>query len=283
MDEDSSIITRFLQKIVYYFLDRQLQSPEQFKRFLTILLQKGQKKAILSAEEARIIVRSFKFRETTVKEIMVPAPEMVCAEEKTPLSQIVNLIIEKGHTRLPIYRDNLDNIIGILHAKKLLRLCQKGDNRHVNLAEILLPPFFVPDTKKISILLKEMNLRHMHLAIVVDEYGSTVGLVTLEDIIEEIFGEIQDEYDEERVKVVEIDEHKWRVQANINLEELEEILQTKFPEGKYETLAGFLIHFAGRVPKPKEVIKFNDLEFTIVAATPRRLQEVLIKKKSSLV
>lgn len=278
MDEDSSFISRFLQKILYYFLDRQLQTPDQFKKFLTVLLQKGQKKAILSAEEVSIIIRSFRFQETTVKEIMVPTPEMICAEEKTPLSQIINLIIEKGHTRLPIYRENLDNIIGILHAKNLLRLWQKGNHHPIDLTKILLPPFFVPDTKKISALLKEMNLRHMHLAIVVNEYGSTVGLVTLEDIIEEIFGEIQDEYDRERVEIIKIGDNKWRVQANIDLEKLEEVLQTQFPEGKYETLAGFLIHFTGRVPKPKEVIRYNHLEFTVIAATPRRLQEILIKK-----
>jgi len=278
LDEDSSLIARFLQKIIYYFFDRQLKNPNQFEKFLNFLLQTGQKKTILSAEEARIIIRSFKFRETTVREIMVPAPEMVCAEEKTPLSQIISLIIENGHTRLPIYRDNLDNIIGILHAKDLLHLWQRRNHQPIDLTKILLPPFFVPDTKKINVLLKEMNLRHMHLAIVVNEYGSTVGLVTLEDIIEEIFGEIQDEYDKEKIKVIKIDENKWQVQANIDLEEVEEVLQMQFPKGKYETLAGFLTHFTGRVPRPKEVIKYNDLEFTIIAATPRCLQEVLIRK-----
>jgi len=209
---------------------------------------------------------------------MVPAPEVVCAEINTPIEEIVKIVVEKGHTRLPIYEDNLDNIIGILHAKNLLLFWPKHGEEKIELREILLPPLFVPETKKIGALLKEMNARHMHLAIVVDEYGSTVGIVSLEDIVEEIFGEIQDEYDKESVKIVRLNENCWQVKANIDIEELEEAIGMKFPEGKYETLAGFLISLTGKVPKSKEVISYNGLEFVITSATPRRVQEVIIKK-----
>ncbi len=260
--------------------EREIKKNEDtYKSNFFWFLEKGREGGFLTEEDTRIIARALNFGKKMVKEIMVPAAEVVCAEVNTPIQEIVSIIIEQGHTRIPIYQDNFDNVVGILHAKNLLKVwAKKEGQQEIKLTEILHPPLFVPETKKIGGLLKEMNARHMHLAVVVDEYGSTAGIVSLEDIVEEIFGEIQDEYDKEMVKAIRIDEHTWRVKANIDLEELEEILGVSLPKGKYETLAGFIINLTGKVPKKKEIVRYKNLVITIINATPRRIQEVIIKK-----
>ncbi|HDD45417.1 MAG TPA: HlyC/CorC family transporter [Candidatus Desulfofervidus auxilii] len=277
MNEEDSLFSCLLDNFAKYIWNKELKKAKKFEKIFFWLLEKGKEKKFLSLEEFRIIIRAFRFKDTTVREIMIPGPEMVCAEVNTPITKIIELIIEKGHSRLPIYKEHFDNIIGILHAKNLLKIWLSKE-KNMDLTKILIPPLFVPETQKINTLLKEMNTRHIHLAIVVDEHGSTVGLVTIEDIIEEIFGEIQDEYDREAMPIVQTTENTWRVRAGIDLDELGEILGIEFPEGKYETLAGFLIHLTGTVPKPKEVVYYKNFEFTILSATPRRLQEIMIKK-----
>jgi CBS domain containing-hemolysin-like protein len=278
LDKSNRFITSFIAKFVYDLFDWYVKSLSQFEHLFSFLLQRGKQRGFLSLEEAKVINRAFKFRETTAREIMVPSPEIVWVTVNTAFNEIIDLIIKRGHSRVPICKDNLDNILGIIHAKDLLRFLGNKNKYKIELTRIIFTPLFVPETQKIARLLKEMNLHHIHLAIVVDEHGSTVGLVTLEDIIEEIFGEIHDEYDKETIKIVPISKNTWQVLASVDLGELEEAIHIRFPQGKYETLAGFLTHLSGKVGRPGEKIEFGDLEFCVLSASPRRIHKVLVKK-----
>ncbi len=230
----------------------------------------------LDQDGREMIERVLLLGETVVREIMVPRIDMVALELSMPLPAIRSLVREKRHSRLPVYRDSVDNIVGFLHIKDLL------GEPPASLATLLRPVPFVPETKRVGALLTEMRERRSHLAIVVDEYGGTAGLVTLEDVIEEVVGEIQDESDKEQPLFTVLDDGSFRVDAKVDLDELNERLQVTLPADDYDTLGGYLYGLAGKIPAPGERFQDSGLEFVIRSVRGRRITQVLVRPVPAL-
>ncbi|MFQ5863696.1 MAG: hemolysin family protein [bacterium] len=229
----------------------------------------------LEDTERAMIHSIFEFGETEVHEIMVPRTDMVCVEECTSLKALTRLIKQKGHSRIPLYREDVDNILGIIHAKDLLPYIINEGSKQLDLRALARPAYFVPETKKLQNLLKEFQREKSHMAIVVDEYGGTAGLVTLEDVIEEIVGDIQDEYDQEPPLYRELDENSFIVDAKIDLHELNEELKIDLPtEGEYESLGGFILSLTGYVPEEKEIVEYGNYTFTVEKIIRNRIVRV---------
>jgi CBS domain containing-hemolysin-like protein len=251
-------------------------TTEELEHEIQELLEEGEEQGLISVHEERLINSIFDFRETIASEIMTPSAEMVCADIKSSIPELIRLINEEGYTRIPIYKDNPDQIIGILHAKDLLTICSRGDEVEFNLKEFLNPVTFIPESKPLTELLREFQLKKMHMVIVVDEFGGVRGLVTLEDVIEEIVGEIDDEHDDEENELRVVDERTVIVDAKIDIEEVEAHFRTSLPEGPYESVGGFIIYRLGKVPPPGTLVQENGLSFKVLGADPRRIKSVRI-------
>jgi putative hemolysin len=229
----------------------------------------------LEEDEKKMVSRIIEFGDTSVKEIMVPRIDVVCTSLDTPLEKVKELINKHGHSRIPIYKDNIDNIIGTLHAKDLLLIERE---KELDLSKLVRKPYFIPESKKIDELLKEMKKEKIHLAVVVDEYGGTSGLVTMEDILEEIVGEIQDEYDMEEEKIKRLDEKNFRVSANISIEDLNAALDTDIPEKEFETVGGYIYDLVGSVPREGEILESSGLQFTVEKVVGQRIKTVKVSR-----
>jgi len=251
-------------------------TTEELEHEIQELLEEGEEQGLISIHEERLINSIFDFRETIASEIMTPSAEMICAEQNTSVADLVHLINEEGYTRIPIYQDNPDQIVGILHAKDLLRVCSCEQDREVELKELLNPATFISESKPITELLREFQLKKIHMAIVVDEFGGVRGLVTLEDVIEEIVGEIDDEHDDAESELRVVDERTVIVDAKIDIEEVEAHFRLTLPEGPYESLGGFIIHRLGRVPQAGVVVQESGLAFKVLGADQRRIKTVRI-------
>lgn len=246
---------------------------------LRTLVDVGEEKGALKKDEKEMIHSIFELGETIVREIMVPRTDMVCIEEDATLTQILNLVKEKLHSRIPVYKEKVDNITGILYLKDLLPFIRKRNKSEIDIDKLVHTPYFVPEQKKINELLREFQKEKIHMAIVVDEYGGTAGIVTLEDIIEEIVGEIQDEYDQETPLYTKIDNNTWSISGSMQIDELYEELNIELPDEEgIETLAGFLLGQFGNVPKQKEKIIWKNLEFVIEKVSKRRIQQVRVRR-----
>lgn len=243
------------------------------------LLEDGEEQGLISSHEEQLINSIFDFRETVASEIMTPTVEMVSADVTSAAQELVQLISEEGYTRIPIYSGSRDNIIGILHAKDLLRFCSITPDQSLGLKDVLNPPMIIPESKPITELLRDFQSKKNHMAIVTDEFGSVRGLVTLEDVIEEIVGEIDDEHDQEERELMVVDELTIVVDAKIEIEEVEEHFQCNLPEGAYESVGGLIIEQLGRVPENGDLVTVGPLEFKVLAADPRRVRTVRIRKR----
>jgi len=243
------------------------------------LVNEGQAKGLITDEESDMVHGVLDLKETKVYSIMIPRTEMSGASINATLGEIIKLVSDCGHTRLPIFRDSIDEIEGILHAKDLLKLL--GENPDTPIPrEILRTPYFIPRTQSVSELLKELRSRKSHLAIVTDEYGGTAGIITIEDILEEIVGEIMDEHDPEDSLLTVLDGHSVLVDARLEIENLEEHFGRKLPQGDFESVGGFIIHLLGRIPTVGEKIGFEDLEMTVKSADNRKIHKILISHQS---
>ncbi|BCO07906.1 hypothetical protein GF1_02820 [Desulfolithobacter dissulfuricans] len=259
--------------------NRPPDTTKELEQEIQELLEEGEEQGLISSQEERLINSIFDFRETVASEIMTPSVEMVCAEESTPLPELIRLVTEEGFTRIPIYRGNQDNIIGILHARDLLRICSRQDEGSVSLQPYLNPPTFIPESKPITELLRDFQAKKTHMAIVTDEFGGVRGLVTLEDVIEEIVGEIDDEHDQEERELLVVDERTIVVDAKIDIEEVESHFGIKLPEGPYESVGGLVIHQLSRVPQAGAEIRIGPLIFKVLAADKRRIKSVRIRRE----
>ncbi len=241
------------------------------------LLKLGEEQGELEEEEKEMIHSIFEFGDTTVREIMVPRTDMVCVSTETSVDELINIIKEKGHTRIPVYKDTVDKIKGIINAKDLLPLISNS-KKNIDLMKLARPAIFVPESKKIDDLLRLFQKKRQHMAIVVDEYGGTAGIVTLEDVIEEIVGEIRDEYDkEEQALYRKINDNVYLVNAKIDIETLNDLLDIHIPTGEdYETLGGFIFELTGSVPQKNDVIRYGDYEMTVQEVDQNRIIQVKI-------
>lgn len=223
------------------------------------------------------------FSDTLIREIMVPRTEMVTLPITASATDVRQMVLEKGHSRIPVYNETIDQIEGLLHVKRLfaaeIEANRSGTQAVLCLEELLKPTFYVPEVMKISELLREFQKRKTHMAIVVDEYGGTAGVVTLEDIIEEIVGEIQDEYDVEERQFLVVSDTKILADGRVDLDELEEVIGVSFPDdNSYETLAGFVTFQAGYLPEPGTVLRWGGMVFTVKDADEKRISTVEIER-----
>ncbi len=251
-------------------------TKEALEHEIQELLEEGEEQGLISSLEEKMISSILDFRETLAVEIMTPAAEVISLEVSTTIADIIATVIAEGFTRIPIYQENPDRIIGILHAKDLLKICANPPDVKLDLKDYLKPADFVREDKQIVDLLKEFQKQKTHMAMVTDEFGTVRGLITLEDILEEIVGEIDDEYDIEEVDLEVIGDGVIRVLAKIDIEEVEEQFNTKLPEGPYESVGGLIIHSLGRIGRTGDSIVHGNLQFTIKGATSRNIKTVEI-------
>jgi putative hemolysin len=206
--------------------------------------------------------------------------DMVCVEKDTPIQDILTLVKEKGHSRIPVYNEKVDNISGILFVKDLLPY-MRGKKEVPELLNLVRKAYFVPESKMIDELLREFQKERNHMAIVVDEYGGTAGLITLEDVIEEIVGEIRDEYDKETPLVKQIEKNVWLVDGKINIEDLNESLGLSIPtEEDYESLGGFIFSQIGRIPQEKEEVHYQNLHLIVEKVQRQRIKKVRLVRET---
>ncbi len=233
--------------------------------------------ADLEADERKMIQGIFDLNNTFVREVMTPRVDITGADKSSTVEEVVQLIIETGHSRLPVYEESIDQIIGIIYAKDLL----DPDKMSQSIQELLHKPLYIPESKNIGDLLDELRLAKQHMAVIIDEYGGTSGLITIEDIIEEIVGEIQDEFDENE----ELIEHKFNadgsieIEGRLNIDEFNELLKTSIEEDDdFDTIAGYITDHLGRIPKKGEVLSIDGYNFTIKDADERRIITITVTK-----
>lgn len=248
---------------------------------LSELADIGIEKGSIDEEEHELIHGFVSFRKILVREVMTPRVDITALSTETKFDDALKIITESGHSRLPLYEDNLDNIIGVLYAKDLLKFIgNERENKVIELKKLVRTAYFVPETKLISDLMHEFQEKKIHIGIVVDEYGGTSGLVSLEDIIEEIVGEIRDEYDKEEIEIRKIDDGSYEVLGKINIDELNEALGTQLNSDtdEYDTLGGFIFNFAGTIPKKGFNFKKYGFKFTVIEVSKKRINKVLVQK-----
>jgi putative hemolysin len=248
---------------------------------LEYLIEQGARHGSLDATKERLLSSVLAFTEVLVKEIMIPRTQVVALEETATFDEVMKIVEETELSRIPVYRGTMDDVTGVVYVKTLLADVRKGiDPSQFQLTKYLRKPFFVPEVMKVSKLLNEMQRRKTHLAVVVDEFGGTSGIVTLEDVVEEIVGDIHDESDIEEKRIKVLSDGVVLADASVPLRELEEYLAIDFPEGgDYETLGGFLTATAGRVPPPGSLVLWGGLTFTVKQADDRRVLKVEIARK----
>ncbi|MEA2083484.1 MAG: hemolysin family protein [Thermodesulfobacteriota bacterium] len=272
--KESSFIKRFLE---FVGVPCSPDTHEDLEQEIQVLVDEGEESGLITSHEGRMISNIFDLRDTLAREIMTPRTEMVCAPDTASAADIMRLITEKGFTRIPIYSESPDNIVGVLHAKDLLAYFAV-DSVPPQAGEMASPAYFALETQKILNLLKGFQARQFHLAIVTDEFGGVRGLVTLEDVLEEIVGEIDDEYDKPEFDWDEIDPNTLMIAAKVNIEDVESYFDIKLPEGPCESVGGLIIHQLGRLPETGTTVELAPLTFEVISATRRRIISVKIHK-----
>ena len=245
---------------------------------LRLIIEQGGEQGILEAEEEQMIHAVIELGDQRIHEVMVPRIAMVSLATNATLEQAIDTVIEEGHSRIPVYEETIDEIVGILYAKDLLPFLKGSVAERPSLRSILRTPVFVPESMSVDDLLHEFQRRKVHLAIVLDEYGGTAGLVTIEDLLEEIVGEIQDEYDEEEPLIVKISDDEARIDGRADVDDLAELFDTNLgleDEDEYDTVGGLIYHRIGGVPKPGDRVLVDGLTLTVETTDGRRVGKVL--------
>jgi len=268
---------------LYYFSGKKSvkEKKEITEEDLISMIDAGKDEGVIEEEEKEMIRNIFEFGDTMVKEVMVPRVDMACIPVDTKLNSILRLIKKIGHSRIPVYEETIDNIIGILYAKDLLGIYEKWytSKEKFDLNQVIREAYFVPENKKIDDLLDIFQKDRIQIAIAIDEYGGTAGLITMEDVVEEVVGEIIDEYDKE-IKLFEmIGDNTVIADGIIDIEKINEILNIEIPENDFETLAGFIFDLLGRVPKKGEKIKYQNFQMIIEQVVKNRIRRVKMIKE----
>ncbi len=249
---------------------------------LRLIVERGGEQGILEAEEEQMINAVIELGDQRVHEVMVPRIHMITLPADSTLENAIDTVIEEGHSRIPVFEETIDEIVGILYAKDLLPFLKGSVSERPSLRSILRTPVFVPESMSVDDLLHELQRRKVHLAVVLDEYGGTAGLVTIEDLLEEIVGEIQDEYDEEEPLIVKISEDEARIDGRAAVDDLEELFDTSLgldDEDQYDTVGGLIYHRIGGVPKPGDRVQVDGLTLTVETTDGRRVGKVLVVRE----
>jgi putative hemolysin len=246
---------------------------------LRMMVTYGEEEGVLEQEETEMIKSIFLFADTTVREVMVPRIDMVTLASDATVNQAVDVALEGGFSRIPVYEESegVDEIIGVLYTKDLLRQLREG-HQAIPVRDLIRPAYFVPETKKLDELLREIRQNRIHMVVVVDEYGSVAGLVTIEDLVEEIVGDIQDEYDHEEKLYEQINENEYVFDAKISIYDFNELMDMSLDDSDYETLGGFVYAQLGKIPNAGDTIEFEKLKITVLATRGRRITKIRVER-----
>jgi len=271
-----TIVTRSISRLFRADVtaDERISSEE-----LRLIIEQGGEQGVLEAEEEQMIHAVIELGEQRVHEVMVPRTDMVTLSGTVTFEEAIETIVAEGHSRIPVYEESIDEIVGILYAKDLLPFVVRPNGDRPELRTLLRTPVFVPESMTVDDLLHELQRRKVHLAIVLDEYGGTAGLVTIEDLIEEIVGEIQDEYDVEEPMIVRLSDDEVRVDGRAAVDDLQDLFDTTFgleDEDEYDTVGGLIYHRIGGIPKPGDEVRVDGLLLTVESTDGRRVGKVLV-------
>ncbi|MBI4639428.1 MAG: HlyC/CorC family transporter [Candidatus Tectomicrobia bacterium] len=270
-----TLLTGFIHRIARMITgNREDQELPVAQRMMDLMIDMRGEEIELNIDEKRMIQRIFALGNMTVKEVMVPLIDVAALEDTATTSDVARIVKEKRYTRIPIYNETSHNIIGVVNAYDILSMPQ-GESR---ITTIIRPAYYVPESKKVYNLLREVQQKGIHLAIVVDEYGGSIGIVTLEDMLEEIVGEIQDEYDTEKMLYEQLSADEFLVNARMKVDIIAEELQIPLPKGDYETLGGFILHLLERIPEIGETIEVDNFLLSIEEANERSVKKIKIRK-----
>ncbi|MAR30087.1 MAG: hemolysin [Candidatus Marinimicrobia bacterium] len=269
----SKIITK-IPNLLRMNKEKIFDSEEELK----ILTEIGEKEGTLQEEESEIIQSIFDFKDKHVREIMKPRVDMVAIESDSSIDDVMDLISNKQFSKIPVYKENIDKIVGIIYAKDLLPYLM-GSRPNIAIVKLARNPFFVPETKEINDLMEDFKNKKMNIAIAVDEWGGTSGLITLEDIVEEVLGEIQDPYDTDQSLIFKQKDGSMIIDAKITIYDLEEEIEIEFPEDReYDTLAGFILHAAGNIPKVEDQINHDQYKMVVKSIDGNRIDKIHLIK-----
>lgn len=255
------------------------RTPELSAAEIRLIVEQGSQQGVLEAEEEQMISAVMSLSDSKLHEVMVPRIDIVAIDEEATFDEAVEVVLKEGHSRTPLYRESVDHIVGILYAKDLLRLIAAGGTRP-RLRDIMRPALFVPESQSVDDLLHELQRRKVHMAVVLDEYGGTAGLVTIEDLLEEIVGEIQDEFDEEEPMKVEIGPGEVILDGRADIDELTELVEPALEledDEEYDTLGGFVYHRIGRVPVVGDAVVIEPFVITVIKVSGRRVGKVRVR------
>jgi putative hemolysin len=279
------LLTRITNAVTSVLGGNRMTPDQMTTEELRLIVERSGEQGILEAEEEQMIAAVIELGERRLHEVMVPRTSIVAMAQTATMEECIDRIVEEGHSRIPIYESSVDEIIGILYAKDLLPFLKSADRPRPAIRSLLRTPVFVPESMSIDDLLHEFQRRKVHIAIVLDEYGGTAGLVTIEDLLEEIVGEIQDEYDVEEPMIERLSESEVRVDGRAAVDDLEELFDVKLgldDVDEYDTVGGLIYHRIGGVPVPGDQVRVDGLTLTVESTDGRRVGKVLAIRTSSL-
>ncbi len=256
-----------------------LREPEDREQLIA-LLHSAYERNLLDADALAMIEGVFQVSEMQVRDVMIPRAQMDVVDIGDPPEKFIPFVIETAHSRFPVIDKDKDNVIGILLAKDLLRYYA---GEEFNVREMLRPAVFIPEAKRLNVLLKEFRSNRNHIAIVVDEYGGVAGIVTIEDVLEQIVGEIEDEYDydEQEDNIIRVPDGRFRVKAQAEIADFNEVMGTQFSDEDYDTVGGLVVSKFGHMPKRGQQVTFNGLKFSVLRADSRRLYSMMVEKTTA--
>jgi len=273
LEEGGSRKSGFIELVSRLMTGRKKITEEEIHDFIEASEEEG----LVNEEESEMIRSIFSLSTTVVREIMVPRTVMACISVEATVRELLETIIDCGHSRIPVYEQTIDNIVGLLYAKDLLK-CWGEPEEQIQVRAIMRPPYFIPETKNLEQLLQEFKRKRVHLAIVIDEYGGTSGLITNEDLLEQIVGDIQDEYDHEEVLFTVNSDGSINADARMPVEELEEHFDIHIERDKFDSVGGLIFHLTGKIPATGDIIKGPELQLTILDADARKIKKVCIAR-----
>ena len=245
---------------------------------IRLMINVGEEKGIFQETETNMINSIFEFDNTAAKEVMTPRTHIIAVSVEATVDEILEIIVEENFSRIPVYENSIDNIIGLLYVKDLFALIKKSTEWEISLRDLIRPAYFVPEYKKIDELFKEMQKSKTHIAIVIDEYGGTAGLITIEDLLEEIVGNIFDEYDDVVLEYEKIDESTYLVDGLLSISEINDIMHLDLPEEEFDTISGMILSLSGKMPEVGEEVEFDDVAFRIEEVDDKRISKIKIQK-----
>lgn len=273
MEEGNSRKSGLIERLSRFVSGRRKTTEEEIYDFIDASEEEG----LVNEEESEMLRSIFSLRTTIVREVMVPRTEMACVTVEATVRELLDTIIDCGHSRIPVYEQTIDNIIGLLYAKDLLKYWGNPENT-VSVRSIMRPPYFIPESKNLEELLQEFKRKRVHLAIVIDEYGGTSGLITIEDLLEQIVGDIQDEYDSEESLLFVNADGSVTADGRLPVEELEEHFGISIECDKFDSVGGLVFYLTGKIPDIGDAIEGAGLHLKILDADPRRVKKVAITR-----